>query len=420
MDALVIGAGHAGLATSQCLRQQGVEHLVLERDTIGASWLNQRWESFALNTPNWLNRLPGDEDADVTHGEPGDGFMRAGTLVDRLRAYAARWDLPVREGVTVADVHRAEAGGYRVTVEGALDQPIGVDAIVVASGGQNVPRFPPLADAFPEHVRRLSALDYRAPDQLAPGAVLVVGGGQSGGQIVEDLLAAGREVYWSVSQVARIPRRYRGREIMEWLAGSGFFEHTEHDIPDPLERAATLPIISGVGRHGHSLSIQWLAGKGARLLGRIVDIRGPVVQLDDSVAACVRFADEASAEVHHKIDAGIRAAGRELPPNEPDPADDPAPATGAFKSPDVLDLESAGVRTVICATGVGGDFRYLPDEALREDGSPAQHHGRSAAPGIFHVSMPWQSCRGSAIIRGVARDASQTAGAVKSYLAASA
>jgi len=291
---------------------------------------------------------------------------------------------------------------------------------VVASGGQNVPRFPPLADAFPDHVRRLSALDYRAPDQLAPGAVLVVGGGQSGGQIVEDLLAAGREVYWSVSQVARIPRRYRGREIMEWLAGSGFFEHTEHDIPDPLERAATLPIISGVGRHGHSLSIQWLAGKGARLLGRIVDIRGPVVQLDDSVAACVRFADEASAEVHHKIDAGIRAAGRELPPNEPDPADDPAPATGAFKSPDVLDLESAGVRTVICATGVGGDFRYLPDEALREDGSPAQHHGRSAAPGIFHVSMPWQSCRGSAIIRGVARDASQTAGAVKSYLAASA
>ncbi len=160
---------------------------------------------------------------------------------------------------------------------------------------------------MPSSLLQLSALAYRRADQLPPGSVLVVGGGQTGGQIVEDLLGAGREVYWSVSAVARMPRRYRGREIMEWLVDAGFFAAPLESIEEPAQLRAAQPIISGVGRYGHTLSLQWLAGKGATLLGRVTSVDGSVLSLDNSVASCIRYADGRSQEVRAQIDRGISA-----------------------------------------------------------------------------------------------------------------
>lgn len=402
MKIVIVGAGHAGLATSQQLTERGIEHIVLERGRIGQTWRSQRWGSFTLNTPSWINRLPGDEEADLD--EPLDGFATHLDLVSRLERYASRWDLPVREETAVARVERTADDGYRVHLADDAGPPIECRSVVVASGGQNVPRTPPIASAMPTSIVQLSAIGYRDAASLPPGAVIVVGAGQSGGQIVEDLLGAGREVYWSVSAVPRVPRRYRGRDIFEWLEGAGFFGATTESIEDPAELVAKMPIVSGVGRYGHTLSLQWLAAKGARLIGRITRVDGTALSLDDSVEACVRFGDERSAGVHDLIDEGLSRAGMPLPPNEPDEADEPSTDLTALDPPSTLDLARADVSTIVWATGVTGDFDYLPEGATT-DGRPRHVRGASELDGLDFIGLPWLTRRGSGIIHGIAGDA---------------
>ncbi len=403
MDAVIVGAGHAGLAASHQLAGRGVEHVVLERDRIGGSWLGQRWDSFTLNTPSWMNRLPGEGDGELA--EPLDGFIGHGELVDRLERYARDWELPVREGVEVARIEQVDTTGrFRVHTSGDAEPFIDCRSVVVASGIQNVPRIPPVSEALPRSVLQLAALEYRRAADLPPGTILVVGAGQTGGQLVEDLLAAGREVYWSVSAVARIPRRYRGRDILEWLDDAGFFEAPTESITDPAELRATMPIISGLGRHGHTLSLQWLAARGARLIGRITDVHGSVLMLDDTVEACIRFADARSAEACAQIDKGILAAGAELPPLEEDEADRPFSGFDGLRTPDQLELERAGISTVIWATGVTGDFGYLPEGATA-DGQPRHTRGESEVEGIDFIGLPWLTRRSSGIIAGIVKDA---------------
>lgn len=411
LDAVVVGAGHAGLAISQHLARAGVAHVVLERGRIGESWRSQRWDTFALNTPTWLNRLPGDRDDDL--GEPRDAFMTAEAWLARLDAYAARWALPVREGIAVTSVEPlAGNGGWLVHSDGAAAGPIEARSVVVASGIQNVPSIPPIATAIPASIAQVSALGYRRPSDLPPGAVLVVGGGQTGGQITEDLLSAGRTVYLSPSKVARIRRRHRGRDILEWLVPAGFFEATPAQLPDPAMQHARQPIISGLGRYGHTVSLQWLASRGAVLIGRIRAVDSSTLLLEDSVGELIRFADEQSAEVSRQVDAGIRQSGQPLPPLEDDPADEPHPDPGAVRSPDSLDLRAAGVGTVVWATGVRGDFGWLPRNALDDVGEPRHEAGVSPLAGLFCLGFPWLTRRGSGVINGADADAALIAGHV--------
>jgi putative flavoprotein involved in K+ transport len=257
---------------------------------------------------------------------------------------------------------------------------------------------------MPASVLQLAALDYRRAVDLPPGGVLVVGAGQTGGQLVEDLLAGGREVYWSVSAVPRLPRRYRGRDILAWLVDAGFFDVPVESVTDPAELRATMPIISGVGRYGHTLSLQWLAGKGANLIGRITDVHGVVLSLDDSVEACIRFADDRSREVCGKLDEGIKAGGIDLPPHEPDEADQPFTDFEHLRSAERLDLGRAGVSTIIWATGVSGDFSFLPAGAT-SDGVPRQTRGQGQIEGLEFIGLPWLTRRCSGIINGIVRDA---------------
>ena len=219
LEAVVVGAGQAGLAVSQVLGREGVEHVVLERGRIGETWRSRRWDSFALNTPAWMNRLPGDDDAAV--GEPADGFwthLEFARRLDRIRSSVA----PARPR-TLAGLAgpNASVEGFRVDVDDASGTSFETQSVVVASGVQNIPTIPPIATSMPPELVEIPALDYRDPGALPPGAVLVVGSGQTGGQIAEDLLEAGRTVYLSASRVARMRRRYRGRDIFEWLIPVG-------------------------------------------------------------------------------------------------------------------------------------------------------------------------------------------------------
>ncbi len=219
---------------------------------------------------------------------------------------------------------------------------------------------------------------------------MVVGSAQSGGQIAEDLLDAGRTVYVCTSTVARVRRRYRGRDMLERLAAAGFFDQRPEQLPDPAMQFAAQPIISGVGRYGHTLSLQFLAARGAILLGRLRDVGDGRLILDDTVGRDIRFGDEKSAEFRQLIDEGLRTAGIDAPPPEPDEADEPHPDPDSVRSPQTLDLDAAGVGTVIWATGVGGEFGWLRLPVLDDRGSPV--HPTAWPP--WRASTSWAS-RGS-------------------------
>lgn len=416
LDAVVIGAGQAGLAASYELQRAGVGHAVLERGRVGETWRSQRWDSFRLNTPAWMNRLPGDPEP----AEP-DAFLSQAAFVAQLETYVRRFALPVRAGTTVAGVAPASTGeGFTIDVDGTDAGRLHARAVVVASGTQRVPRIPSIAAALPRGILGLPSADYRNPAALPDGAVLVVGSGQSGVQIAEDLLGAGRSVYLCTSRVGRMPRRHRGRDTMAWLVQVGFFDQRPEDLPEPALTRAAQPLVSGVGVRGHTVSLQDLAGRGVTLLGRPTAVAGPRLVLDDSLGANIAFGDERAAEFRRLIDDRLRRLSQPLPPLEDDPADRAHPDPTSVRAPRTLDLKKAGIGCVVWATGVGGDFPWLRvPGALARDGSSVQRDGVSEVPGLYFIGMPWLSRRKSGIVLGVADDAAFLTAHVERHLAGS-
>jgi putative flavoprotein involved in K+ transport len=401
-EAVVIGGGQAGLGASYHLTRHGVEHVVLERGRVAESWRSQRWDSFALNTPNWMSRLPGEAGA----VEPPDAFLGRDAYAARLQRYADEQRVPVRTGTDVTSV-RARPGGGAFVVS-ADDAPGTVEIetrrIVVASGVQRVPRIPPIARSLPQGIAQVHAGAYRRPADLPTGAVLIVGSAQSGVQIAEDLLDAGRTVYLCTNAVGRLRRRYRGRETMEWLVEGGFYDVPLDRLPDPQVRFARQPITSGVGRLGHTVSLQSLAARGVILLGRPTAIEGDRLLLDDTVGTNIAFGDRKSAEFNLATDDIIRTAGIEPPAIEPDSADAPHPDPLSVRTPGELVLDAAAVGTVVWATGFGGDLGYL-GPLLGEHETPAHERGVAMVPGLYFLGFPWLWTRKSGIILGVDEDA---------------
>ena len=416
LDALVIGGGQAGLGVSFHLARRGIEQIVVERGQVAESWRTQRWDLFVLNTPNWMNRLPGETDTI----EPRDAFMDRDAYATRLEAYAADHRIPVQAGITVTAVSAPSRSGTFVVSANDGDAAVRYEArnVVVASGMLRVPKIPALGRSLPAGIAQLHSGTYRQPADLPSGAVLIVGSGQSGVQIAEDLLDSGRTVYLSTSAVARLRRRYRGRDALEWLVDAGrFYGVPVPRLPDPLVRFQTLWTTSGVGRFGHTVSLQSLADRGAILLGRPIGIDGDRLRLDDTVGANIAFGDRRSAEFNAELETIVASAGLRPPPLEPDPADSPHPDPLSVRSPSVLDLGVAGVRTVIWATGFGGDLSYLDRSLLDEHGAPIHEHGVAEVPGIFFVGFPWLWTRKSGIILGVDEDAAFIADRVTDRLA---
>jgi len=402
LDVVVIGAGHAGLSISRHLALNNLKHIVLERGKIGESWLSKRWDSFKLNSANKINLLPGEENLFVDE----DGFCSAKDFVLFLKNYANRFHLPVIEKAKVISVNKnIKLNTFSTSViENGLVKKYESKTLVVASGSQNEAHIPAFADKISNRVDQLHAGEFRNSSLIKEGGVLVVGSAQSGTQIAEDLLNAGRKVFISTSKVARIPRRYRGRDILEWLIIIGFYDIQTEDIADPLLFRIRAPQVSGVGPRGHTSSLQSLGRSGAVILGKLEDLDEEDVYFDGSASSNVKFGDDFSQNIKDRIDEYIRQCRLCAPPAGTDVDDLPDENASCASALNRLNLVENDINTIIWATGFKGDFTYLKFPIINETGTPLHKNGVTDIDGLYFLGLNWLRKRKSGIIWGIRED----------------
>ena len=395
---VVIGGGQAGLGVSYYLTQKGINHTVLERGKIGESWRRQRWDSFTLNTPNSINILPGYEDS----VKNPDEFWSRNEFIDVMEQYAQKFSLPVQDGVTVNRVNRdSNSGQYHLeTSSGTMT----ADNVVIASGSQNTAKIPAIADAIPTSLMQIHAEQYRSADALPQGATLVIGSGQSGVQIAEDLIDAGRKVYLATSKVGRIRRRLMGRDLISWAVDAGFFDQTQDDLEHPAMAYNAQPQISGTNG-GHTVSLPSLEKKGAKLLGRFAGFDNGQFRFEDNLADNIVFADMVSAKFKGMVEGFVKKQGIDAPPPEQDEADEPDTGAGSRHSPTAIDPVETGIASVIWCTGFTGDFSWIENIELDKAGIPVHEKGVAKQPGLYFCGFPWLSKRKSGLIYGIQEDA---------------
>ena len=414
LDTVIVGAGQAGLGISYFLQRDRRRHIVFERGRIGESWLAQRWDSFKLNTPNFMNVLPGLP----YDGPEPDGFWRRDELVRYFQRYVEHFQLPVRTGVTVISVERTEDEVrfiVKTRIHGQGEESVLSRSIVIASGIQQTPKYPPIRSRIPDNITQLHTANYRSAKELPPGAIVVVGSGQSGCQIAEDLLSAGRTVYLCTSKVGRAPRRYRGRELLEWWIDMKHLDVKFASLEDKSISRAAQPQISGLGRYGHTVSLQQLARQGVVILGRLLDVDAGTLVLSDEAPAHVRFADEFSQRLKNGIEAYLEKAGITPPPLEDDPVDAPDPQAECVSPLRRLNLREAKVTTVVWATGFTADFSWIHLPVLDAEGKPIHQRGVSLVRGLYFIGFPWLNSRKSGVIYGIEEDAHYIAGAISEH-----
>ncbi|HTQ89877.1 MAG TPA: NAD(P)-binding domain-containing protein [Streptosporangiaceae bacterium] len=402
IEVLVIGAGQAGLALSWQLSQRGVEHLVLEQGRTGQAWRSRRWDSFRLVTPNWFIRLPG-QPAGLTPGWP-DAFMSAVEMASALGRYAAAVRAPVKTGVRVVSLRYADPGYLVRAEEGSGQSVIEFRAlnVVAATGAYQRPHLPPGCTEPGLGIAVVPSDAYRNPAQLPSGGVLVVGSGQSGVQIADDLIRAGRRVFLSAGGCGWVPRRYRGRDIACWLVEMGLLERTVDTLPAPAARLACFPQVSGA-RGGCDLNIHTLAATGVIIHGRVLGLSEGQVRVADDLPASLAAADAFAAGIRSAIDGHARKLG--LPQA---PADDwPTPPALQLRSlpGGELNLRAAGITSLICATGFRHDFSWINPPIASRHGFPEHRRGVTQLPGLYVLGLPWLHKWKSATLLGVGEDA---------------
>jgi putative flavoprotein involved in K+ transport len=400
VETVVIGAGQAGLTMSRHLRQAGRDHVVLDRRaTLGGGW-QDRWDAFRLVSPNWSTSFP---DAPYDGDDP-DGYMPRDEIVGLVARYAATIGAPVILEAGVEHLRARPGGGFELlTAQGRIE----AREVVIATGGFHVPNVPGLAAAVPRRVLSLHSSGYRRPGDLPPGAVLVVGSAQTGVQLVEELRAAGREVYLSVGSAGRFPRRYRGRDCFVWLALAaqrgaelGVPLPAVDTLPDPRRRLAANPHVSGHGG-GHDTNLRQYGRDGVRLLGRLTAVDGERLRLAPDLPANIAAADRLFDERFKPLfDRLIEAAGIDAPPAEP-------PAVVDYEPPIVeeLDLAAAGIATILWTTGYRQDLGWIEPPITDEMGFARQVRGVTEIPGLYVIGSLWQHDQASATLMGMPRDA---------------
>jgi len=393
IDTVIVGGGQAGLAISYYLTQQGREHIVLEQASQAANaWRNHRWDSFTLVTTNWMTQLPGAE----YQGDDPDGFMPRDEVVAHFEQWIDRFKLPVRYGVRVTSVE-ANGVGYLVHTDEATIEAANV---VIATGLFQRPRVPAFSANLPADITQLHSSEYRNPAALPPGAVLVVGSAQSGAQIAEELYQSGRRVYLSVSSAGRGPRRYRGKDITWWFKETGLHDATVDKLPSP--RAKFGSSIQATGKDGgHTINLHQFARDGVVLLGRLQAARGSKIMLAPDLKENLAKADKTEAGMIKMIDDYIEQNGLDVPQQTlPELRD--GYASELIRE---LDLKSAGVTSVIWATGYKFDFSMVKLPVLDEDGFPIQERGVTGYPGLYFLGLPWLHKGKSGLLSGVGDDA---------------
>lgn len=407
-DVVIVGAGQAGLAASVCLSRLGIDHVVLEKHEIGASWRRQRWDNFCFNTPNWTLNLPG---RDYDGGDP-DGFMARDGFVDLLDGYAKDFKVPVRHGVEARHAALAD-DGWRIETSAG---PLRARAIIVATSTHQTPSMPQIAESLDKSILSMSAVDYRAPDRLPDGKILIVGAAQSGMQITEDLQESGREIFLSTGKVARIPRCYRGHDVIYWYERIGLMDRRASELDDPRKIFGGQPQYTG-WRGGHTISLQKFHRDGVRLFGRLEGIDGGTLQLAADLRQNIAAADRSSAQICRNIDAFIERHGEAHPADAgDDPAHDPLDELESVPEPRTLNLTAEGITSVIWATGFGFDFSWIGADIFDNYGYPVTRRGEAAAPGLYFLGLNFLHTRRSGIVYGVGPDAEHVAGRIRTYL----
>ena len=390
---IVIGGGQAGLSASWHLKQRGIQHLVFEKHRIAYEWRERRWDSFCLVTPNWQCTLPGFPYA----GDDRYGFMLKSEIIEYIEAYVASFDPPVLEGVAVTRLLRGDTGGY------LLSTTIGeytADEVIVAVGGYHVPTKPRCAERLPAAILQLHAPQYRNPQALPDGAVLVVGTGQSGCQIAEDLHLAGRKVHLCVGGAPRAPRQYRGKDAVEWLDQMGYYDIAIHDHPNK-ERVRAKANHYLTGRDGgREIDLRKFASEGIELYGRLDDIIGTRLTLQPDLGQNLDSADATCESIKDTIDAYIAKNGIEAPI---EPRYVPV-WTPSAERPE-LDFAKAGITSVIWCIGYKADFTWIEIPVFDGKGYPGHDRGITVVPGLYFLGLPWLYTWGSGRFSGVARDA---------------
>ncbi|WIY24664.1 flavin-containing monooxygenase [Parasedimentitalea psychrophila] len=396
VDTLVVGAGQAGVAMSEHLTRNGVPHVVLERDRIAERWRTGRWDSLVANGPAWHDRFPGLEFSDT---DP-DAFVSKDRVADYFVEYANMIDAPIRCGVEVKQAEQlANRPGFRVeTSDGVFE----ARNIVAATGAFQCPIVPPVVPKETD-ILQMHSFDYRNPDQLPDGAVMVVGAGSSGVQIADELMRAGKKVYLSVGPHDRPPRAYRGRDNVWWLGVLGMWDAAA--MKPGTERFTIC--VSGA-RGGHTVDFRDLAAQGITLVGMTQKFEDGVLSFEADLAENVANGDAGYLSMLDAADAYVTRNGLDLP-EDPD-ARDFGPVPESVSDPvRELNLAEAGVASIVWATGFSQDFSWLKVDAFDEAGKPKHQKGLSSEPGVYFLGLPWQSCRGSSFIWGVWHDAKHVA-----------
>ena len=391
VETLIIGGGQAGLVMSHRLKQRGLAHLVVERHRIAERWRSERWDGLRFQFPNWSVNLPAFS---FPHSDP-DSFAATGEIVDFIEAYAAFVAPPIRCGVAVTRLRRGDgASGFVAEISGGV---IEADNIVVATGPYQRAVIP---DLLRDHaIFQVHASRYQNPEQLPAGAVLVVGSGASGAQITEELCRAGRRVYLSVGAHTRLPRRYRGRDLIWWLEQMGIDQ-------TPVEARGSsrlLPLITGA-YGGHTIDFRRFAADGVTLLGRVAAARDGILDIAPDLSRSLAEGETTYFTFLDMVDAHVQQHGLKMPEDLAARAvlPDPPCVTEPLRR---LDIGGDGIGAVIWATGYGLDFGWIDVPVLDARGEPRHRHGITEVPGLYFLGLQWLSKMKSSFLSGVGDDA---------------
>jgi putative flavoprotein involved in K+ transport len=390
---IIIGGGQAGLSMSYCLKQRDIAHLIFEKDRLAEAWRSKRWDSFCLVTPNWQCKLPGFP---YTGNDPF-GFMNKEEIVSYLEAYAQSFEPPIHEGVRVSRLTQGESGRFLVLSDiGEFE----ADEVVVATGGYQIPAIPRIAERFADNVTQILSSEYRNADSLPEGEVLVVGSGQSGCQIAEDLHIAGRRVHLCVGGAPRTARRYRGKDVVAWLEEMGYYDKPIHEHP-LKERVRAKANHYVTGRDGgRDIDLRMRALEGLRLYGRLQGVNGKFLKFAGDLKQNLDQADAVAESIKNTIDQYIETNQIEAPMEER--------YRPAWEPKDLvleLDYVAANIQCVVWCVGYRTDYRWIEVPVFDGKGYPSHQRGVTSVHGIYFLGLPWQYTWGSGRFSGIARDA---------------
>jgi putative flavoprotein involved in K+ transport len=403
---VVIGAGHTGLATSRYLSERSIDHVVLERGEVANSWRRERWDSLRLLTPNWQSRLP-----DYCYQGPDpDGFMTMAEVVEFVSGFATAAAAPVRTHTVVTSVTPVEGGYHVATSRGDLR----CRCLVVASGPCNLPSVPALEHAIPTSIERFTPMNYRNPDQLPDGGVLIVGASATGVQLASEIRRSGRPVTLSVGEHVRLPRTYRGRDVLWWMEASGLWSQRYDEIDD-ITRARGLPSPQLVGTpERRTLDLNTLTAAGVTLVGRLAAIRDGRALFSGGLRNQFALADLKMDRLLDSFDDWARTSARESEVGSPERF---APTSVPAASPLQLDLGSGEIRSVVWATGYRPDYSWLNVPVVDRKGHLRHEGGVVDSPGMYAIGLPVLRRRKSTFISGAEDDAREVVAHLAGYLA---